>query len=145
MEILNKKTCNIIKSIVLVFISFIVYSVAIVSCNSNSGNTSNQSFSREDKILLRMAEINAEYQKMIPLIENSYNSYRNHLNQGYVYGTSPEWGNLIDYKEEIIKLCDEYIRLARQLSDNEDILSEALQRKQAIINAFDNMGLTPSY
>lgn len=112
----------------------------------NEENSASESNSKEDdRILQQMMEIDSKRRKLFSAIEESYNAYRAHLANGYFYGTSPELGKLIDYKNKMEDLCDEYIRLANQLTDNESIIEEANMQKQRIMSAFDDMGLSPNY
>lgn len=112
----------------------------------NEENGASKSYSKEDdRILQQMMEIHNKRKKLFSAIEESYNVYRAHLANGYYYGSSPEWSKLIDYRKEMENLCDEYIRLAYQLTDNESIVEEAKRQKQQIMSAFDDMELSPSY
>lgn len=112
--------------------------------NEENGASKNSS-KEDDRILQQMMEIDNKRKKLFSAIEESYNAYRVHLANGYYYGSSPEWGKLIDYRKKMENLCDEYIRLANQLTDNESIVEEAKIQKQQIMSAFDDMELSPSY
>lgn len=115
----------------------------VINEQKYDSNSNDATSSQDQEILTKMLVIYNKRAALLPKIEQSYNAYKAHLSAGYFYGTSPEWRRLIDYRAEIRDLCDEYIRLARQLSDNEEIVEEAERQKQGFMSAFDEMGLTP--
>lgn len=137
---------TIITVIVLVFIIINIFNAIDTKKSSNESNIENitpeESTSNNDEIILdRMLQIHNERQKLLPKIDAAYRAFQIHLAKGYFIGTSPDRSRLINYKEEMENLCDEYIRLAYQLSDNEKIVNEAIRQKENIMSAFDNMRL----
>ena len=134
--------------------SYVSFEDEYINSNDNSRskvedehiNSNDNSRSKAElDILYKMAEIKEEQQKMLPYISSSYNVYRSDLAKGYLYSTSPAWRQLMDYKNKMEDLCDAYIKLARSLTDNEEIVEEAIRQKSGVMGAFDDMGLYPRY
>ena len=143
----RKGTIKIITTVIVVVIIIVKILNAVGTKESyNNSNIENitpeESTSNNDEIILdRMLQIHNERQKLLPKIDAAYRAFQIHLAKGYFIGTSPDRSRLINYKEEMENLCDEYIRLAYQLSDNEKIVNEAIRQKENIMSAFDNMRL----
>ena len=95
----------------------------------------------EQQAILKMARIRGEINSILPRVEALYNAHQNYMatRRGYLPSSSPAWGKWQDCKNEIDNLWDEYIREAKSLDDNEDIIEEARESKRKMDRAFRDM------
>ena len=101
--------------------------------------------SSEEQILMKMSNIKAEIRSLLPEVEELYNMHQQHMARGGMDLNSPAWGRWQEYHDRINRLWDEYISLARQLSDNEDIIQEAKESKRTMDRAFSEMFVRHNY
>lgn len=101
--------------------------------------------SSEEQILMKMSNIKAEIRSLLPEVEELYNMHQQHLARGGMDLNSPAWGRWQKYNNRINRLWDEYISLARQLSDNEDIIQEAKESRNKMDRAFSEMFVRHNY
>lgn len=101
--------------------------------------------SSEEQILMKMSNIKAEIRSLLPEVEELYNMHQQHMARGGMDLNSPAWGRWQKYHDRINRLWDEYISLARQLSDNEDIIQEAKESKRTMDRAFSEMFVRHNY
>lgn len=107
--------------------------------SSSSLDSRGNGSDEEMEILAKMSNIRGEINSILPQVEALYNAHQQHMARGFQYGSSPAWGKWQDCRNRIMSLWDEYIRLARQLDDNEDIIEEAKESKRKMDKAFDDM------
>lgn len=100
--------------------------------------------SHDEEILLKMSKIYGEINSILPQVESLYNVHQQHIARGGNPNFSPAWGKWQDCRNRIMKLWDEYISLARQLDDSEDIIKDARERKMKQDKDFENM-FVPHY
>lgn len=122
--------------------------IMMCACNSASDKSSLSSEnSRETEILSKMSEIHQQREALLPRIESAYNNFCNDaIQHGYIIAKTRQgsyYWRLHDLKEEMMSLCDEYIRLAKQLNNDKE-LNDALIQKQGVEYSFNLMKLQPS-
>ena len=103
--------------------------------------------SQEEETIMKMTEIRGEISSILPKVEALYNAHQNFMlrsGRGSLQSSSPAWGKWQDCKNRIDNLWDEYIRLAQQLDDNEEIIEEARESKRKMDQAFNDM-FVPHY
>lgn len=91
------------------------------------------------RVLSEMAKIYSEIKNTLPQVEQLYNAHRQHMANGLPQTTSPAWGRWQDLYHKINGLWDDYIRLARQLDDSDDVIEEAIAKKAKMNKAFEDM------
>ena len=96
------------------------------------------------RVLSEMAKIYGEIKNTLPQVEQLYNAHRQHMANGLPQTTSPAWGKWQDLYHKINRLWDDYIRLAGQLDDSENLIEEAREKKRIMNKAFDDM-FVPQY
>ena len=94
---------------------------------------------KEEETLMKMAKIYGQIKETLPQVEALYNAHRQFVSQGGNPNFSPAWGKWQDCRDKIMDLWDEYIRLARQLDDNEEIIEQAKESKRKQDRAFKEM------
>ena len=94
---------------------------------------------QEEETLMKMAKIRGEISSILPQVEALYNAHQQHLARGFQYASSPAWGKWQDCNRKIDDLWNEYMRLARQLDDSDDIIEEARESKRKMDKAFEQM------
>ena len=94
---------------------------------------------QEEETLMKMAKIRGEISSILPQVEALYNAHQQHLARGFQYASSPAWGKWQDCNKKIDDLWNEYIRLAQQLDDNDDIIEDARESKRKMDKAFMDM------
>ena len=99
---------------------------------------------KDEEILLKMSKIYGEINSILPQVEALNNMHQQFLSQGGNANFSPAWGKWQDCRNRIMSLWDEYINLARQLDDSEDIIQEAKEKKRKMDRAFEEM-FVPHY
>lgn len=99
---------------------------------------------KEEEIILKMSRIYGEINSILPQVEALNNMHQQFLSQGGNANFSPAWGKWQDCRNRIMSLWDEYINLARQLDDSEDIIQEAKEKKRKMDRAFEEM-FVPHY
>ena len=109
------------------------------SCSNASSSKNSNNSSEDNAILAEMLEIHQKRNNLMSRIETAYNSYRRSLASGSAAAYMGEAG-MWKYREEMLNLCDEYIRLAKKLNDNEKVVEEAERQKRNIMSAFKDMG-----
>ncbi len=100
--------------------------------------------SHDEEILLKMSRIYGEINSVLPQVDALYNVHQQFVSQGGNANFSPAWGKWQDCQNRIMKLWDEYIGLARQLDDSDDIIEDAKERKRKMNKAFNEM-FVPHY
>ena len=98
----------------------------------------------DEEIILKMSKVYGEINSILPQVESLYNVHQQHIASGGNPNFSPAWGKWQDCRNRIMKLWDEYISLARQLDDSEDIIEEAREKKRIQDKAFEEM-FVPRY
>ncbi len=92
------------------------------------------------EILMKMSQIRGEINSILPQVETLYNAHQQHMARGFQYGSSPAWGRWQDLNRRIDRLWDDYIKLARKLSgNNDDVIEEARASKRKMDKAFEDM------
>ena len=99
---------------------------------------------QDEEVILKMARIMGEIKSTLPQVEALYNVHRQFLAQGGNPNFSPAWGKWQDLYDKINKLWDEYIGLARQLENGDEIIQEAKEKKRIMNKSFDEM-FVPNY
>lgn len=99
---------------------------------------------KDEEILLRMSKIYGEINSILPQVEALNNMHQQFLLQGGNANFSPAWGKWQDCRNRIMNLWDDYINLARQLDDSDDIIQEAKEKKRKMDKAFEDM-FVPHY
>ena len=99
---------------------------------------------QDEEAILKMARIMGEIKSTLPQVEALYNVHRQFLAQGGNPNFSPAWGKWQDLYDKINKLWDEYIGLARQLENGDEIIQEAKEKKRIMNKSFDEM-FVPNY
>ena len=130
--ILNKM---IMKNIIYVLF---VGCLLLSSCGNGTSSKNNDS-SNDDAILTEMLEVHEQRQALMSRINSTYTRYRQQLSSGSAAAYGSEAG-MWQLREDMEKLCDKYIQLAKRLSDNQEVVEEAERQKRNIMNAFDDMG-----
>lgn len=140
-DALKKTRWSLLLSI-FIGIVFVFYSPR----NSSSlGNTNDSEIDvkaknpQEEETVMRMANIYGEIKSLLPKVEALYNAHRQHLANGAPHYTSPAWGKWQDCRNKINSLWDEYIRLAKSLDDNEEIIEEAEKKRRVMNKSMDEM------
>ena len=98
----------------------------------------------DEEILLKMSKKYGEINSILPQVETLYNIHQQHIARGGNPNFSPAWGKWQDCRNKIMKLWNEYIELARQLDDSEDIIEDAKEKKRLHDKAFEEM-FVPHY
>lgn len=98
----------------------------------------------DEEIILKMSKVYGEINSILPQVESLYNVHQQHIASGGNPNFSPAWGKWQDCRNRIMKLWDEYISLARQLDDSEDIIEDAREKKRMQDKAFEKM-FVPHY
>lgn len=111
----------------------------LLSSCGNGASSNNNDSSKDDIVLMEMLEVHKQRQALMPKINSTYTRYRQQLSSGSAaaYGSKADMWKL---REDMEKLCDKYIRLAKKLNDNKEVVEEAERQKRNIINAFNDMG-----
>lgn len=99
---------------------------------------------QDEEVILKMARIMGEIKSTLPQVEALYNVHLQFLAQGGNPNFSPAWGKWQDLYDKINKLWDEYIGLARQLENGDEIIQEAKEKKRIMNKSFDEM-FVPNY
>ena len=99
---------------------------------------------KEEEIVMKMSRIWNEINSTLPQVDALYNAHRQFVSQGGNPNFSPAWGKWQDCRDKIMNLWDEYIGLARQLDDSENLIQDAKERKRKMDKAFDEM-FVPHY
>jgi len=94
---------------------------------------------KDMEILTKMSQIRGEIKSILPTVDALYQAHQQHLARGFQYASSPAWGKWQDCNKRIDDLWNEYIRLAQQLDDNDDIIEEARESKRKMDKAFMDM------
>lgn len=110
----------------------------LCSCGNGSSSKNNDS-SNDDVILTEMLEVHKQRQALMSRINSTYTRYRQQLSSGSAAAYGSEAG-MWQLREDMEKLCDKYIQLAKRLSDNQEVVEEAERQKRNIMNAFNDMG-----
>ena len=118
---------------------FYLFSICCLLLTSCSDSSSSRKKENDDAILMEMLDEHQKRQELMSRIETSYNSYRRSLESGSATAYMGKAG-LWKYKEEMENLCNEYIRLAKKLNDNKQVVEEAERQKRNIMSAFKDMG-----
>jgi len=111
----------------------------LCSCGSGSASKNDNSSNNDDAILTEMLEVHEQRQALMSRINNTYTRYRQQLSTGSAAAYGSE-SDLWVLREDMEKLCNKYIQLAKRLSDNEEVVEEAERQKKNIMNAFADMG-----
>lgn len=121
----------------LVYFLFVIF-LLLSSCG-NGKSSKNNDASKDDAILTEMLEVHEQRQALMSRINNTYTRYRQQLSTGSAaaYGSESDMWRL---REDMERLCNKYIQLAKRLSDNEEVVEEAERQKRNIMNAFADMG-----
>ena len=98
----------------------------------------------DEEIILKMSKVYGEINSILPQVESLYNVHQQHIASGGNPNFSPAWGKWQDCRNRIMKLWDEYISLARQLDNSEDIIEDAKEKKRMQDKAFEKM-FVPHY
>lgn len=145
-DALKKTRWSLLFALLLGFV-FITHSFnsnsKLVGMDDNGINIKANNAQEED-ILMKMSRVYGEINSTLPNVEALYNVHRQYVSQGGNPNFSPAWGKWQDYNDKIDKLWDEYISLAHQLDDNEDIIREAKEKKRTMDKAFTDM-FAPHY
>ena len=99
---------------------------------------------QDEEVILKMARIMGEIKSTLPQVEALYNVHLQLLAQGGNPNFPPAWGKWQDLYDKINKLWDEYIGLARQLENGDEIIQEAKEKKRIMNKSFDEM-FVPNY
>ena len=128
----------------------ILLGLVLITHNSNSssslGNFDEDGVNVKAKndqdmeILAEMTRIRGEIKSILPQVEVLYNAHQEHMARGFQYASSPAWGRWQDCNKRIDRLWDDYIKLARKLSgNNDDVIEEARESKRTMDKAFNDM------
>ena len=127
----------------------IVLGLVLISHNSSSGSFGSfdedgvnvkANNDQDMEILAEMSRIRGEIKSILPQVESLYNAHQEHMARGFQYASSPAWGRWQDCNKRIDRLWDDYIKLARQLSgNNDDVIEEARESKRTMDKAFNDM------
>ena len=111
------------------------------SMSSMSDDVDIEANSDQDmEILTKMSQIRGEIKSILPTVDALYQAHQQHMARGFQYASSPAWGKWQDCNKRIDDLWDEYIRLARQLSgNNEDVIEDAREMKRKQDKLFMDM------
>ena len=95
---------------------------------------------QDEKIIEEMERIHYFIKCELSRVESLYEAHQQHMAKGYPAISSPAWGKWQNSNQKINKWWDEYIRLARDLSgDNEKIIEEARESKRTMDESFLDM------
>lgn len=122
------------KIVYFLFVGFLLLS----SCGNGTSSKNNDA-NKDDAILTEMLKVHEQRQALMSRINNTYTRYRQQLSTGSAAAYGSE-SDLWILREDMEKLCDKYIQLAKRLSDNEEVVEEAERQKKNIMNAFADMG-----
>lgn len=126
---------NMKKIFYLLFLSCFLF----CACGNGSSSKSNDNSSKDDAILMEMLKVHEKRQALTSKINDTYNMYRQQMSEGSAAAYGSE-ATMWKHKEDMEKLCNEYIRLAKKLSDNAQVVEEAERQKRTIMDAFADMG-----
>lgn len=108
--------------------------------NGSSFSSSDNGSDEDMEIEVKMSNIRAEIQSILPKVDALYSIHQQHMAKGYPYASSPVWGKWQDCNKRIDDLWNEYIRLAQKLSGNNDkVIEEARESKRKMDKAFVDM------
>ena len=111
----------------------------LLSSCGNGTSSKNSESSNDEAILSEMLEVHEQRQALMSRINSTYNRYRQQLLEGSAAAYGSEAG-MWQLREDMEGLCDKYIRLAKKLNDNQEVVEEAERQKRNIMKAFDDMG-----
>lgn len=139
-DALNKARWSLALSVFLGLI-FIFNSPSSSSMGDMSDDVGIEANNDHDmEILTKMSQIRGEIKSILPTVEALYQAHQQHIAQGRQYASSPAWGRWQDCNKRIDDLWNEYIKLARQLSgNNDDVIDEAKESKRTMDKAFMDM------
>ena len=137
-------------SLVLSIFLCLLFVFSTPSGSSSFGSMDNSeidykaSNSKDEEILLKMSKVYGQINSVLAQVESLYNIHQQHISRGGNPNFSPAWGKWQDCRNKIMRLWDEYISLARQLDNNEDVIEDAKEKKRKMDKAFEEM-FVPHY